>query len=153
MNRVVEILRKLYVLVDELERLHEGRRFTLDGHMVGSIGEVWAKWLYGVELLPTSTPCHDAKTADGLLVQVKATQGKSVSLYSEPHHLIVLKLLRDGTAEEVYNGPGSPAWEAAGKKGKNGQRPISIVKLRALMGNVPGDKRLARSPQPEEKEG
>jgi len=150
MNRVVEILRKLYILVEELERLHEGRRFTPDGHMVGSIGEAWAKWLYGVDLLPASTPCHDAKTADGRLVQVKATQGRSVALYDEPQHLVVLKLLRDGTAEEVYGGP---AWEAAGKKAKNGQRPISIAKPQALMENVPDDKRLARCPPSAEKEG
>lgn len=39
-------------------------------------------------------------------MQVKATQIDRVSLYSEPGHLIVLRLSRDGSAEEIFNGPG-----------------------------------------------
>ncbi len=37
-----------------------------------------------------------------------------------------------GEFEEVYNGPGAMVWEAAGKPMKNGQRQISLSKLRAL---------------------
>ena len=35
-----EKIRALYTIVNELEIAYPGRRFTLDGHMIGSIGEV-----------------------------------------------------------------------------------------------------------------
>src|SRR5437867_11466330 len=99
------VVARLYDLVAELERSFPGRPFTPDGHLVGSLGEVLVSHYYDLELLPCSSECHDAKAADGRLVQIKATQGKSVALRAEPEHLLVISLRRDGTIEEVYNGP------------------------------------------------
>lgn len=87
--RFETLLKRLYNLVDDLERMFPGRPFTPDGHMVGSLGEALASFHYGLTLLPPSTRTHDAKK-DGLLVQVKATQGSRVALRSEPRHLLVL---------------------------------------------------------------
>lgn len=39
-------IRQLYALVAELEALYPGRHPTLDGHLVGSIGEVLAAHYY-----------------------------------------------------------------------------------------------------------
>lgn len=100
------VVQRLYELVGELVRAFPGRPFTLDGHLVGSLGEVLASHYYGLELLPCSTECHDARTSDGILVQVKATQDSSVALRAEPNQLLVILLHRDGTIEEIYNGPG-----------------------------------------------
>ena len=50
--------------------------------------------------------------------------------------LIVIKILSDGSWEEVYNGPGKFVWENSGKMQKNGQRSISINKLKGLMESV-----------------
>jgi hypothetical protein len=136
MDRAVPLIVRLYDIVDELEQLFPGRRFTPDGHMVGSIGEAWAKWIFDLELLPGSAEKHDAKASDGRLVQIKATQGSSFAIYDEPDHLIALKLLRSGRVEVVYNGPGGAPWREAGAKGKNGQRPISLAKLQTLDGVV-----------------
>jgi hypothetical protein len=61
--------------------------------------------------------------------------------------LLVLKLFDDGHFEEIYNGSGHPAWEASGKMQKNGQRPISLFRLRGLAEKVPQIDRLARRPQ------
>jgi hypothetical protein len=76
------------------------------------------------------------------MVQIKATQARSVGLYSEPEHLIVLGLNRDGTAKEIYNRPGALAWQNAGKMQKTGQRPIGVSKLQSLMSEVPEADRL-----------
>jgi hypothetical protein len=140
------LIRQLYELVDQLERLFPGRHFTPDGHLVGSIGEVLAAYRYALELLPSSAEGHDAKASDGRLVQVKATQNQSggVGLRSEPEHLVVLLVGRDGSHDEVYNGPGDRPWNHAGKMQKNGQRPISLKRLRALMESVESEKRLRR---------
>ncbi len=76
---------------------------------------------------------------------MKTTQGKSVSTYDEqPEHLLVLRLLRDGTVEEWFNGPGHIAWRALGKKAKNGQCRLSLSKLRVLMAEVPEGSRIPR---------
>jgi hypothetical protein len=140
---VAAIVRELYALVDRLETLFPGRKFTPDGHLVGSLGEALAQRRYGLRLLPCSTECHDADGPDGRLVQVKATQGnKDVALYAVPEHLIVLQLQRDGTAEEVYNGPGELACRGAGEPGKNGQFRIRLSRLRRLMVELPPNSRL-----------
>ena len=129
-------IKELYKITNELEHSYPGRKFTIDGHLVGSIGEVIVAEHYGLDLLPNSTKTHDARTKDGKMVQIKATQVKGIAISSEPDYLIVIRLLSDGSWEEIYNGPGKAAWDNAGKMQKNGQRPISLSKLRNLMGPV-----------------
>ena len=133
---VPRLVKQLYEIVAELESLFPGRRFTPDGHLVGSIGEVLAAYHYGLALKKHSTPGHDAVTTSGVSVEVKVTQARSVALREEPVHLIVLSLSKNGEVSEIFNGPGAIAWHAAGKMQKNGQRPISLNKLRSLMLNV-----------------
>jgi hypothetical protein len=116
--------------------------FTPDGHLVGSLGEVIAAHRYGLTLLPSSSPDHDAIAPDGRWVQVKATQGSQIGIRSACDHLIVLRLRPDGGTDEVYNGPGSPVWAAAGTMQRNGQRTVSTSRLGALMKNVPEAVRL-----------
>ena len=141
-EEVPGLVGQLYELVAHLEALFPGRRFTPDGHLVGSIGEVIAAHRYGLELLPHSAQGHDARSASGALVEIMATQGSSVALREQPYHLIVLHISKLGESSEVYNGPGAPVWEAAGAMQRNGQRPISLSKLRRLMVCVPEALRL-----------
>lgn len=135
-SSIPALVKQLYAIVGEFERLFPGRRFTPDGHLVGSIGEVVAAHRYGLTLLPASTVAHDAKAKHGTLVQVKATQGKSIALRAEPQHLLVLHLALTGEVTEIFNGPGSVAWAVCGPMQSNGQRSIGLSKLRALMGKV-----------------
>ena len=135
-DEVPILVGQLYEIVDRLQKLFPERKFTPDGHLVGSIGEVIAAYRYGLKLLPGVAETHDATAPDGRLVQIKTTQVTRIGISSEPEHLLVLKLGRDGLTTEVYNGPGSLAWEAAGKMQKTGQRPLSLSKLRKLMANV-----------------
>lgn len=131
MNQTAEIIKKIFGLSGELEALYPGRKFTPDGHMVGSIGEVLAAEMYNLELLPAGTETHDAIDVTGRKWQIKLTSGSSVALRSEPEWLLVMKLSKEGLVEEVFNGPGHVAWRAAGKMQKNGQCPISLQKLRS----------------------
>ena len=142
-DEVPALVGQLYELVAQFELLFPGRRFTPDGHLVGSIGEVIAAHRYGLQLLPHSHQGHDARAPSGVLVEIKATQGSSVALREQPVHLIVLHLGKAGEAAEVYNGPGAAVWESAGAMQKNGQRPISLSKLRKLMLKVPPEQRGA----------
>ena len=63
---------------------------------------------------------------------------------SEREHLLVLKILSNGTVEEAYNGPGAIAWRHAGKMQKNGQCAISLSKLTKLMATVENPARIPK---------
>ena len=138
-------IKELYKITNELETRYPGRKFTPDGHLVGSIGEVLVAEHYDLTLLPNSSETHDAVSKNGTFVQIKATQISRIAISSEPEHLIVIKLSRDGSWEEIYNGPGDLAWNNAGKMQKNGQRPISIAKLKAIMDTLPQSPLKGRS--------
>ncbi len=138
------LVKKLYEIVDELEERFPGRKFTPDGHLVGSIGEVLAAHDYGLELLDNSHKRHDAKTQDNRLVQIKTTQKDKVGIRSYPDYLIVMKLHKDGSTEEIYNGPGLSPWEQAGKMRENGQRFINLSKLKILNEQVPVEERIPK---------
>ena len=141
-DQAAEKIKELYEISAELERLFPDRHYTPDGHMIGSIGEALAASYYGLELFTASAETHDAKAPDGRLVQIKATQISRISLSSEPQWLLVLRIHRNGTFSEEYNGPGKLAWEHCGKMQKNGQRSISLAKLRILQAEVPDSARL-----------
>ena len=128
------LVKQLYSTVNELENMFPSRHFTPDGHLVGSLGECLVADAYDLELLAASNKGYDAITKDGLRVEIKATQSKSVSFRSEPEHAITIKIMPNGTFEEIYNGPGKLVWEqfVNKKRPSNGQFQISITKLKAL---------------------
>jgi len=120
----------IYRAVKELEEKYQ-RKFTPDGHLVGSIGEVVAAEALGLTLYPMSKIAHDAFDKNGD-VQIKMTAGKSIAMYHECLRLVVLVVVSPEEAEVVYDGPGKPVWDAAGKMSKNGQKTISLSKLEKL---------------------
>jgi hypothetical protein len=130
----------IYRAVAELELLYPDRKFTPDGHLVGSIGEVIAREHFGLTLYEMSKPGHDAHDANGD-IQIKLTAGKGISMYADCVRLIVLRIvsLENVQAEVVYDGPGAPAWAAARPNPKNGQRRVSLIKLMAIAKST-GDK-------------
>ena len=121
----------IYAAVAELEGLYPGRKFTPDGHMVGSIGEVVAAEALNLTLLKASHAGHDAYDGTSY-VQIKMTGGTAVAMYATCERLVILRVVSPAEAEIVYDGPGQPAWDAAGKKGKNGQRVVSLLALRRI---------------------
>lgn len=110
-EKLSETIRELYAIVNQLERDYNkhDRRFTLDGHLLGSIGEVYAAERYGIELAKSSSERHDGTNTDERKrdVQIKVTQRSSIGLSSEPAYLLVLKIDENGSFKEVFNGPGN----------------------------------------------
>ena len=139
---ITEIIQDLFETVRELELRYPGRKFSIDGHLLGSLGEVIAAEHYGLTLLPNSYEKHDAKDKQGRMVQIKATQINRIALSSEPDYLIVIQITPDGNWSEIYNGAGSRVWNNAGKMQKNGQRPVSIAKLKSLMACAQDDEKI-----------
>jgi hypothetical protein len=126
-----EPVANIYKATAALEALYPGRKFTPDGHLVGSIGEVIAAEALGLTLYPMSRSGHDAYDANGD-VQIKLTAGNSIAMYATCVRLVVLRVVSPQEAEIVYDGPGPPVWAQAGKMGKNGQRVIRLSRLRTI---------------------
>ena len=139
------LVRSLYEITARLKQIHPHRNFTLDGILVGSLGEVLAEYYYGLSPLNTGTKCHDCFIGD-CKVQVKTTQKDAIQIGEPCEHLIALKLLPDGSAEELFNGPGHLVWDVVKDKPlpKNGLYAVRVTKLRELMKSISAGDRLAR---------
>ena len=87
-----------------------------------------ASYYYGIRLLPASCKIHDG-IVDGKMVQIKITQGKSVVIKDIPEYLLVLFLEENGDLCEVYNGPGSKAFEVASKQDSYNHHHMQIGRL------------------------
>ncbi len=137
-SRLQELVTQLYAVTDELEQMFPTRHFTLDGHLVGSLGECLVADAYGLTLMPASNKGFDAVDKLGHHVEIKATQAgnryQRVAFRHQPDYAIVVKLFADGSFEEIYNGSGALIWqEFADKKlPSNGQYQISLSKLARL---------------------
>lgn len=141
MDSVKTKVQKLISIVKELEKDFPGRHFTLDGHLVGSIGEVMAAYYYGIELYSASAVAHDGEI-DGRKVQIKISQQDNIVINHEPEYLIVLYLRKNGEVYEVYNGPGKDPWNFASKKDSHNNRHMRVNKLMELDGLVSDELRI-----------
>lgn len=145
-DKFQELIKQLYSTVDELESMFPGRHFTPDGHMVGSIGECLVADAYGLELMTASNEGYDALTSDNTRVEIKATQSKSIAFRCKPEHTIIIKISRNGTFKEIYNGPGNLIWQQFEDKAlpSNGQYKISLNKLERLNKQVSDTSRVPK---------
>jgi hypothetical protein len=112
--------------------------------------------MFALQLVPASSPGHDAVADDGRTVEIKATYGDSgVGLRSTSHGgaaaLIVLRLSRQSADphEVVYNGPLERVLQAAGPTQSNGQARLALNRLRQLNIGVSEELRvpLRRAPE------
>ncbi len=147
-EQVARYLDDLYIATDGLERMFPGRRFTLDGHLVGSIREVVAAYVFDLELCPASSRGHDARSRDGRMVEIKLTQGKAIAMRHEPEHLIVLHRSKGGPIRIVFNGPGALPWAKAGNMQSNGQRRILLSRLTDMATKVSASQQLLEIRRP-----
>lgn len=138
MTRMIALPAEVRAMLDltaSLRAKAPGLTFPLDGHLVGDLGAFIAREAFGLTLLANSHPAHDAIDGDGRFVQIKlvGAAAQAISLYQDCDNLLVMRLMPDGAhAEVVYNGPGAPVCAMAGAKQKNGQRKVSLSRIRKL---------------------
>jgi len=125
-------------------------KFTLDGNLVGDLGEAIAVELFGIQLLETkSTEGIDGYAPDGCTtVQVKATGTKRGPAFrhteTRADHLLFFELdLEKGVGEVVFNGPELYAVEFLPRE-FNGQRMLTRKQIRAADQHVMPEERLRR---------
>lgn len=137
-----EAIKKLLKIVEELRKTYSCKRFTLDGRLVGDLGEVIVEQNYELKLYEKIVPKYDGEDSLRRKVQIKATfhdtLGFPCKMEEIPDYYIGIKLYNDGSFEEIYNGPGSNIWELIkDRRGtKNGLHAISVNSLRKINENV-----------------
>lgn len=134
---VSDLILGVFSACQELSRI-TGRPFSPDGHLVGSLGEVFAADQLGLILMSPSNHGYDAIDSDGLKVEIKATTRNTIALSASgtlAERLVVVQFDEAGSGVIAYDGPAGPVWAHAGPKQKNGQRRISIKSLSILSGS------------------
>lgn len=141
---ITDAVRELLRIVDELSRTYGKRKFTLDGRLVGAIGEVLAEEAYDLTLFGGTTKHYDGTCSDGRLVQIKATMKNSLTFPADHTPMLYLGLLihNDGSLAEIFNGPGVIAREAVQDRSvpKTNLHSITLSSLKRLQRRVlPGE--------------
>ena len=130
---IPEALEQLQVIVVALQQSYPKKRFTLDGRLVGDLGEVLAESLYDIRLFTGLEKHYDAICSDGRLVQIKTTLKASLTFPCDhiPDYYLGIKILPDGSCLEIFNGPGTAAHELVKnrKSTKTNLHSISIGSL------------------------
>jgi hypothetical protein len=147
MNKKATITKALEHIFQGIEQLRDAfpeKAFTIDGRLVGDIGEVIAALAYDIELYEVQQPCHDGETPDGRKVQVKATFKDSLTFKTIPDYYLGFKLFHDGRHEEIFNGPGRIIFERYRHRKGIGETLLSfpIDELKKLSGMVPESERI-----------
>ena len=143
---ISDALRLIFQGIEQLKVAFPNRAFTIDGRLVGDVGEVIAALEYDVVLHDVSQPNHDAITSDGRSVQIKATFKDSLTFKTVPDYYLGFKLYPDGRHEEVFNGPGKIIYQRYSSRKGCGVALLSfpIAELRKLSEQVPDDDRIAK---------
>jgi hypothetical protein len=126
-----EALLNIFKGIEQLREAFPEKKFTVDGRLVGDIGEAIAQRDYDLELYKKLQKGYDA-TSNGNKVQIKATFKDQLTFKEVPDFYLGLKLYSDGNYEEIYNGPGRYIKEKYGHRKGVGKEllsfPISILK-------------------------
>lgn len=136
-------IQELNKITSEIQRVFPEKSFKLDGILIGNIVEVLTAHAYGITLYKQSEKTHDGEV-DGKKIQIKGTQGKdSIVIREEPEYLLVEYLDKEtGTIQEIYNGPGTLAWQYRSYVPSMNFYTIRINKLLELDRTIPDEQRI-----------
>jgi len=140
-NKPIEqAVRDLLKIVQRLRSEYPHRRFTLDGRLVGDIGEVLAEHAYEIQLNEGLSKHHDAKTDDNRNVQIKSTMQESLTFPTDhvPEYYLGIEISPSGEYQEIFNGPAKVIADylKGRKPPKNNLHNVSVNILKKLNENV-----------------
>lgn len=104
-------IKQLFAITKQLREKYKKhkKQFTLDGKLVGDIGEVLAAEKYGIELYKENEEVHDGfEITTDREVQIKSSfKGYFYFPYDHvPKYYLCSIIDEDGNLHEVYNGTG-----------------------------------------------
>jgi hypothetical protein len=143
---IVEALTLIFEGIARLKKAFPNREFTIDGRLVGDIGEVIAALEYDVVLDKVCQPDHDATAPNGRRLQIKATFKDSLTFKTTSDYYLGFKLFTDGRYEEVFNGPSRIIYERFKHRKGIGVQLLSFPNkdLKALSREVPAHERIPK---------
>ncbi|MGH9425213.1 MAG: DUF6998 domain-containing protein, partial [Terriglobia bacterium] len=143
-----DAIRQMLGIVERLRDDYPKKKFTLDGRLVGDLGECLVEDAYNLELFEGLKKHHDGKTPDGKQVQIKATMKNSLMFPVDhvPNYYLGIQIHQEGTFTEIFNGPGRIAQEAVkGRKPtKTNLHSITIAALKKLNEEVKPSERIPK---------
>ena len=127
-------LKQLQAIVTDLQHSYPKKRFTLDGRLVGDLGEVLAESVYDIKLFTGLEKHYDAISSDGRLVQIKTTLKDSLTFPCDhiPDYYLGIKIHPDGSCQEIFNGPGEIAHELV-KNRKQTMTNLHSITIESLL--------------------
>jgi hypothetical protein len=145
-NDIAIGLKQILEGIAKLQKSFAHRKFTIDGRLVGDIGEIIAAAEFDIKLDDVSRSRHDGMTTDGRQVQIKATFKRSLTLTTVPDYYLGLQLEPNGTHKVIFNGPGRVIAEYYHKRQGIGVRQLSfpIARLSELSTTVAEKDRIPR---------
>lgn len=137
-----ENIKQLFEIISDLKNNFPNKEFTLDGRLVGDIGEILVQENYDVQLYNKQEKTHDGYDSYKRKIQIKATFKDKLSFPCNkkdvPDYFIGIKIHTNGSYEEIYNGKGAAIWELVKNraKTKNSSFQISLPSLKKLNDKV-----------------
>lgn len=110
-------MQEIKQLLDITKKLREqyNRSFSLDGKLVGDIGEVLASKKYAIKLYDDkNVKDYDGEEeGTGRKVQIKASFHNNCYFPSKviPDYFLAVNIGEDGSLDEIYNGTGQFIWD------------------------------------------
>jgi hypothetical protein len=141
---ITKALTHIFSGVEQLRAMFPEKKFTVDGRLVGDIGEAIAALEYDIQLYKRQQADHDGETSNDRKIQVKATFKNSLTFTAVPDFYLGFKLFNDGRHEEIFNGPGRMIYERYKHRKGIGKTQLSfpIKELKNLSENVPNSDRI-----------
>lgn len=149
MEKLKTIIIGLHDSVKKLNELYPQKKITLDGRLVGDIGEIIAKEIYDIELHDKVLPHYDALAKyvePNLNIQIKATFKESLTYNHTPNYYIGIKINEEGDYHVIYNGPGKYIFEEFKHRKDIGVKLLSfpIKRLEEISKTIPEHERIKK---------
>ncbi|MET2947698.1 hypothetical protein ABXV18_06285 [Vibrio owensii] len=130
-QEVIELaLKEIFSGIARLREAQPKKEFTIDGRLVGDIGETIVERDYELFLYTGLEKDYDGETPSGRKVQIKATFKDSLTFKKISDYYLGIKIFNDGSYEEIFNGPGSYIVEEYSHRKDFGEKLLSFPNKR-----------------------
>lgn len=150
-------IKQLLEITQRLRNTYPFKNFTLDGKLVGDIGEVLCAELYDLRLYSENAVIHDGEEKTSKRkVQIKSSFNyNSYFPFGKdrmPDYFLSVNINEEGEIEELYNGSGEFVYNEYIKKNKlkpykNSYYSLSAGILKKLNEVVPLEEKIKRLPK------
>ncbi|MAF15817.1 MAG: hypothetical protein CMG93_07535 [Marinomonas sp.] len=143
---IQDSLKQIFSGIRQLKKALPSKEFTIDGRLVGDIGEAIVQRDYDITLYDGLAKDYDGETPCGKKVQIKATFKDSLTFRKVSDYYLGIKIHEDGSYEEIFNGPGSVIAAEYGHRKSFVEALLSLPnkKLRELSVTVSSEDRIKK---------